>query len=202
VQTTSQRGGYARLRTRGGGFAVVRTPQVWFAVRRSPDPRGDLRSDSGLVALKVRTALGFADVLPLRPRVYEPGAGAGPILLGAKGPVPPAGRRLWASRRGVRVDVGWADIRWRPLSCGVRGRWRGPRLAPYEYSAFFPSGDAFAQVSPNSVVGSRQRVSVSGAATVTVQPGYASARDGPLTRVRIRFAAGRSGRAAVTICAV
>jgi hypothetical protein len=202
VQATRQTGGYARLRTRGGGFAVVRTPRVWFAVRRSPDPRGDLRSDSGLVALKVRTALGFQDVLPLRPRVYAPGTSAGPILLAAKGPRPPAGRRLWASSRGARVDVGWADIHWRPLSCGVRARWRGPRLAAYEYSAFFPSADAFAQVTPYTVIGSRQRVTVSGAATVTVLPGYASARDGPLTLVRMHFAAGRSGRAAVTICAV
>jgi hypothetical protein len=199
-----QRRGYARLRTRGGGFAVVRTPRVWFAVRRSPDPRGDLRSDSGLVALKVRTAFGFLDVLPLRPRAFEPGAGAGagPILLGPRGAASPAGRRLWASRRGARVDVGWARIRWRPLSCGVRARWRGPRSAAYEYSAFFPSGDSFAQVSPYSVVGSRQRVSVSGAASVSAWPGYSSATDGPLTRLRIRFAAGRSGRAAVTVCAV
>ena len=197
-----QRSGSARIRARGGGFAVVRTPRVWFAVRRAPDPDGDLRSDFGLVSLKVRTALGFVDVLPLRPRAYEIGGGTGPILLDPRGPRPPVGRRLWASRRGARADVGWARIRWRPLACGVRARWRGPRDAAYEYSAFFRTGEPVSQVSPQSVQGALQRVSVSGPAAVTVQQGYASARDGALTRVRMRFAASHSGRAAVTVCAV
>ncbi len=45
-------------------------------------------------------------------------------------------------------------------------------------------------------------MSVSGPAAITVQPGYASARDGALTRIRMRFSADHSGRAAVTVCAV
>jgi hypothetical protein len=189
---------HAILRARGGQLGVVRTRRVWFAVRRSPDRGGDLRSDFGLVALKVRSGGAFRDVLRLRPRAYEP-LGAGPIRLGGPLPMPPSGRRLWTSRRGVTVGVGWARLRWRPRSCGVRLRWRGPRRAAYEYSAFFLPGAAL--LTPQTVAGGGQRVTVSAPATVTLEPGYVSGIDSGLVRARMRFSAGASGRASVTVCA-
>ncbi|HEU0023268.1 MAG TPA: hypothetical protein VFQ12_01465 [Thermoleophilaceae bacterium] len=192
--------GYGIIRGRGGALAVVRARGVWFAVRRRPDPDGDLRSDFGLVALKFRDATGFHDLLRLRPRAFESPGGAGPILLDGPKVRPPEGRRLSAGRRGVTVDVGWARLRWRPASCGVRVGWRGPRDALYEYSAFFPTASAPAQVDPFTVVGGGQRVSASGAATVTLEPGYASGLDSALLRARLRFAADASGRASVTVC--
>jgi hypothetical protein len=191
---------YAILKARGGRLAVVETPRVWFAVRERPAPNGDLRSDAGLVALKLRGPAGFGDLLRLRPRAYEPAGGAGPLLLRGTAPRRPSGRRLRASRRGVTVAAGWARLRWRPLRCGVRLRWRGPRRAAYEYSAFFPAAAAPAQVSPRSVAGAGQRVSVSGPAGVALEPGYASAVDAGLVRARIRFAADARGRASITVC--
>jgi hypothetical protein len=191
----------AVLRSRGGPLGVVSTPNVWFAVRRQPDPHGDLRSDSGLVALKVRTATGFGDVLPIRPRAFEPLGGSGPILIDGPDIRPPVGRHLWASRRGVRVDVGWSRLRWRPVACGVRVRWRGRPGALYEYSAFFPSEASVGLATPRTVIGGGQRISVSEPLTATSQWGYESAVAGDLVRVRIRFNAGASGRASVTVCA-
>jgi hypothetical protein len=50
------------------------------------------------------------------------------------------------------------------------------------------------------VAGAGRRVTVSGVATVALEPGYASAADAELVRARIRFAAGARGRASITVC--
>jgi hypothetical protein len=193
----------AILRTRGGPVAVVRTPSVWFVVRRNGDPDGDLRSDPGLVALKHRGPDGvFRDLMPLRPRHFERPGGAGPQLLRGLVRRPPEGRELRAGRGRVSVDVGWGRLRWRALRCGVRVTWRGRPRALYEYSAFFPAAAPPTLITPRTIVGGGQRVSVATPAEVVVEPGYASGADPDLLRARMRFTTGASGRASVTICAV
>jgi hypothetical protein len=206
----ADRDGATLLGTGNGRLAVVRHGRVWFAVRgtRSSQRPNDLRYDLGLVALKVRGRRGWRDVAPVRPLTAGQPDSAGPTLGGYSGALAmPYGNALRARRNGtVELTGGWRtplsyvasglDLHYAPTRCGVRMVAQRPDGRALGYSVFFAHR-------PHRTHGAlrdrNERVRVSPHATVTLEPGYASADDPHLVRARLAFAVG-PGAIRVTVC--
>jgi hypothetical protein len=191
--------------TAGGAseLAVLRRGRAWLAVRRARwGP--DLRYDFGLVGFKWHDSAGWHDVVPQRARAQAASLGPTLVLDGVEHE--PAGRRMRARRRAIVVRGGFSGVRgavrfrWAPAGCGVKLRFRGPPLATYRYSAFFPAGAAPRAEGEWAVAGPGQRIAVSAAATLALTPGFSSAVEPELVRTDLTFAAGASGRVAILTC--
>ena len=193
----------ARIRSKLGTMAVARRGPVWLAVRRTR-AGSDLRSDLGLVRLKLLGPAGWQDVTPARPRARGPSAG--PTLLRGATEHELRGRRVQSSRRRIELRGRFGRLRrpvtinYVPTACGVELRWRGPSGAAYRYSSFFTTAEAPRRQGDRSVAGARQRVTVNAPATVTLTPGYSSAVEPALVRADLVFTADRSGRVVVEVC--
>jgi hypothetical protein len=206
--------GAGTLHAPGGELGLLRAGGVWLAVRSAADARGDLRSDFGLVALKHRVGVHWADILRTRPRATD-AAGAGPIRIDGARRLAPAGRRLTADARRIRVTGTFADgsvaararsstgpamaLTVSPTACGARLSWRAPAGSRHELSLFFPPPFDLRRNGSRELSAGSQLVRTSGPATATVEAGYVSARDPELARARVSFRQGRERVAAVSI---
>jgi hypothetical protein len=182
-----------------GGLATSQRGQVWMAVRQRRAGR-DLRSDYGLIALKVNSG-GWYDLLRERPRSDARADSAGPVLLRRGKRYLPDGTAL---RRGpgsgvlVPTRFGSAGagtmVAFSPLPCGVRLTWGGAPGERFEYSVFFRADSDPRQTDPYTVAGGPTVIRLHAPATTTFNGGYASAEDTQLVRARIRLTAPASGR--------
>jgi hypothetical protein len=192
------------LGTRDATFAAVRAGDVWFAARRSHAPRDDLRSDFGLVALKVRGSDGaWSDLLPPRPRVEGRRDTAGPVLLRGRRRGLPDGRALRVGGQGrVSVSTGFpplgrrAAIGFQPTRCGVEIAVGGRPGDGWELSWFLPGRP---RVEERSLSGGGLEIAFDRSARVSLERGYSSATEPVLTRARARLATG-AGPLTVTVC--
>jgi hypothetical protein len=185
-------------------FAAVRAGDVWFAVKQAHAPEDDLRSDFGLVALKVRAGDGsWQDLLPLRPRVEGRRDSAGPILRRGRRRALPEGRALRVNAAGrVGVTAGYRALRrrvaitFRPSACGVEIALRGRSGDEWELSWFLPGP---VRVEERSISGQGREIAFDRPARTSLERGYSSATEPALTRARARLAPA-AGRLAVTVC--
>jgi hypothetical protein len=185
-------------------MAVLRRGRAWLAVRRERwGP--DLRYDFGLVAFKWQDGAAWRDVVPHRPRAHT--TSLGPTLLSEGVEHEPAGRRIAARARAIEVTGGFRGVRgsvrfrYAPAGCGVELRFRGPPLAVYRHSTFFPESAAPHAEGEGTVAGAGQRVSVGVPAALTLVPGFSSAVEPELVRADLSFAADARGRVAILTCA-
>jgi hypothetical protein len=193
----------AVLRADHGDMAVARRGDVWFAVRRRRSA-ADLRYDFGIVAAKLRTAGGWTDVSPHRPKANGPSAG--PTLLAAGWAYEPYGAKLAARAGAVTLTGGFggasrkATFRYTAIDCGVRLAFEATEGDTYRYSAFFPSASQPAQTGPGTVAGQRQRVTVNAPVQVDFSHGFASAVEPNLVRADMTFAVDRTGTVTIDTC--
>ena len=118
----------------GGGIGIVGSGRVWLAVHRtSRDPR-DLRHDTGALALKVRTATGWADLLAPRPLTAIAGDSGGPALLRRGVALRPVGFGMDVGRSSADIRAGYyvkrrlharIGLRWSLTRGGARLRVSG-----------------------------------------------------------------------------
>jgi hypothetical protein len=199
VPAAAEAPGVRLVHGHSSGLAAVRSGSVWMAVRQSR-VGNDLRSDYGLVALKLDSG-GWYDVLRQRPRSFAAGDSAGPVLVRGNERYPPDGGTL---RRGpgsaveVPTRFGSAGARttvtFSPLPCGVRLTWGARPGESFQYSAFFRASENPAQTDPYTVEGGMTQLRLHTPAQTSFEGGYASAEDARLVRARIRLVAPASGR--------
>jgi hypothetical protein len=204
TRISSDRNMAASITAQAGDMAVLRRGPVWLAVKRVRS-NADLRYDFGLVGLKVAGPVGWQDVIPSRPHAIGPSLG--PTLLAPGVEHEPAGRRIRASARAIRVigrfqgAPGRTVFAYVPTSCGVELRFRGAPGAIYRYATFFPARAESHAEGDRTVVGAGQRVSASSPATMQFTSGFKSASEADLVRADLTFAADASGRVAIATCA-
>jgi hypothetical protein len=189
-----------------GRVAIVRSGSLWWVVRMRPTRHrlyaGDLRYDSGLVALKRQFQDGWRDVMPIRPRTKRRfGDTAGPVLLAPGGRRPFEGRSIRAAGGAVTVRGGLgrrrAGVRYKPSGCGVEMAFRGRRGDRFELSAFFARRPS---VEPRAVVAGGRRAELNLPARVRLESGYASATEPRLVRARITVRLPRSQSVRMLVC--
>jgi hypothetical protein len=112
---------------RATGLAVVRRGEVWFAVHERMTHPHDLRSDAGLLAVKLTGPGGWRDLLAPRPLTLgarDARFTGGPVLLRGGREAHPYGKRISASRAGVVTVRGvWRLPSGRALRRGVLARY-------------------------------------------------------------------------------
>ena len=191
----------------GGGIGILGNGRVWLAVHRtSRDPR-DLRHDTGALALKVLTPIGWTDLLAPRPLTFLAPGSSGPALMRRGKVLRPVGFGMDVGRADADIRAGYyvkhrlharIDLRWSLTRTGARlsvtGAEPGKR---YRMLAFTPEGTGTAARRSLEANGARWRFS----RRIRVQrvPGYHS---GPVERLDALVAvlrAPRSGRFAVRI---
>jgi hypothetical protein len=183
---------HATVIGRGDGrVAVVRGGPLWWVVRMRPTRHrlyaGDLRYDSGLVAMKRQFQTGWRDVLPIRPRTERRfGDTAGPILLRGGRRMPFEGRSIRTAGNRVAVSGALggrtASVGYEQTGCGVQMTFRGRAGDRYELSAFFARRPS---VEPHAVVARGRRAELNVPVRVRLQSGYASGTEPRLTRARM-----------------
>lgn len=191
-----------RLGAGGSAFTVVSTGRVWYVVRQRPGVLADLRSGSGLIALKVRDAQGvWSDALPQRPLTLPPRTrgfedSAGPVLRRAGETGFPYGRDL---RIGPDASVRWlvdfrrpgrgallrrATVTIRPTDCGVRMTVPSRGGDQYVTSVFLPASPRPRPVG-RTIEGGNLRAGRSGPGRTGVGGTYYSASAGRVVRTRL-----------------
>ena len=106
------------------GLGVLASGRVWLAVHKTATNPGDLRHDFGWLALKRRTATGWADLLAPRPlTVVTPDSG-GPALDARRRGHPPDGLRAARPPRPDQRERGLRDP-------AARRPARAGRVAPH-----------------------------------------------------------------------
>jgi hypothetical protein len=199
--------GVHRIGVGDGAVVTVRTPSLWFAVKQGPgtyvkgigDYSGDVRYDSGLVALQSIAPDGTpANVLPLRPHSLGRGDRAEPELArghlaarfwgtslrttGSSGVVLTGGYR--AGKRWLRRRVA---IRYDVQGCGLTESLpthRGDRVQQALWFRGRPQTTGGGRV----LTDARQRVALSVRPRRIVQRGgYASGTEQRLTMVELLF---------------
>lgn len=204
-----------RLGAGGGAFTVVSTGRIWYVVRQRPGVLADLRSGSGLIALKVRDARGaWRDALPQRPITVRPRTrggedSAGPVL-GLHGTTGlPYGRDL---RVGPRASVRWlvdfrtpgfgrllrrATVTLRPSRCGVQMLIPARAGDRHEVSAFLPARPRPRRAGARGLVGGGLRTARSnGPGAIVTGRTYFNATEGRLVRARLSSRSPRRGTVA------
>jgi hypothetical protein len=182
----------------GGGaiqFAVAANGRQWYALRLRPGRYGDLRDDSGLVALKVRDPRGrWRDVLAHRPRTMSRRDTAGPVLIRGHARGVPVGNSLTVRRGasillrarmvgpGGRLLSRSARVAFVPSGCGLRIRAPGRRGDRWEYSALVAPP---VRHSGRTVEGGNQRVVYRGAGHLTPSETLLGPVEPRLSRQRI-----------------
>jgi len=193
-----------RLGARAGAFTVVSTGRVWYVVRQRPGVLADLRSGSGLIALKVRGRDGaWRDALPQRPLTLRPRTrggedSAGPVLRRSGAKAFPYGRGL---RVGRGYSVRWlvdfrrpgygrllrrATVVFRPTRCGVRMRVPARVGDGLVASAFLPVSPRPRRVRRGALLGGNLRAALAGPGAIAIGRTYFSAAEGRVRRVRLR----------------
>ena len=212
---------FGTVRTPNIWFAVKRGYATGWS---RPDFAHDLRYDFGLAAAKIRRPDGsWTDLLPIRPRTGGRPDTTGPLLRvrkrekdetaqAATGAGFPDGNgfRVWSSGKvtmalDFRTLAGkvlrrGARLRYEPTSCGVRMVLATRPKDNLEYSVFFADHGRRPKVASRTVSDSRQQVTFSQPARVTLERGYASGTEPALTRARLRFANVKARQLSVTIC--
>jgi hypothetical protein len=191
----------------GSGLGVVADRRVWLAVHRTPTNNRDLRHDFGALALKLRTATGWTDLLAPRPLTLATVDSGGPALIRRGRAITPTGFNIHAEGRVVTVHGGYrAGKRWVRL---VHFRWsltrRGARLSV----SGAHRGDRFRMLAwtPATTGSATRRELVAAGArwrfdrpiVVRRLPGYHSARVEQLDALEARLTAPKSGRFVVKI---
>jgi len=191
----------------GGGIGIVGSGRVWLAVHRtSRDPR-DLRHDTGALALKVRTATGWADLLAPRPLTAIAGDSTGPALLRRRVALRPVGFGMDVGRSSADIRAGYyvkrrlharIGLRWSLTRGGARLRVSGAEPGKrYRMLAFTPEGSGSAARRGLEANGVRWRFSTR--LRVRRIPGYHSGPVERLDALEAVLRAPRSGRFAVRI---
>jgi hypothetical protein len=189
-----------------GRVAVVRGGPLWWVVRMRPTRHrlyaGDLRYDSGLVAMKREFQTGWRDVLPIRPRTKERfGDTAGPILLRGGRRVPFEGRSIRAA--GNRVTVSGMlgrrslGVSYEQTGCGVQMSFPGRRGDRYELSAFFARRPS---VEGQRVTAGGRSAELNVPARLRLESGYASGTEPRLTRARATLSLDRPQTVSMLFC--
>lgn len=201
--------GSHRISSGDSAIRVVRTPSLWYVVKQGPgtynkgigDYSGDVRYDSGLVALESFAPDGtVTQVLPPRPHTLRPDDRAEPVLVRGR-----RRARFWGTRLrslagggvalggGFRAGRRWlrrgVTLRYEPSGCGLRVTIPTHRGDSIEQSLWFrgrPTTD-----SAGRVMSDRAQVVTLGAtpAKPALTTGYASGADVGLVRARMRFRA-------------
>jgi len=206
-----------RLGAGGGAFAVVSTGRLWYVVRQRPGVLADLRSGSGLVALKVRDASGaWRNALPQRPITVVPRTrggedSAGPVLKLAGAAGLPYGRAL---RVAPRASVRWlvdfrrpgfgrllrrATVTLQPSRCGVRMLVPARAGDRHEVSVFLPARPRPRRAGALALVGGGLRAARSkGPGAIAMGRTYFNATEGRLVRARLSARSPRRGTVGFT----
>ncbi|MDQ3935636.1 MAG: hypothetical protein M3340_13505, partial [Actinomycetota bacterium] len=203
-------------------FVTVRLEGLWFAVRQSRDMQrrlDDLRTDFGLVALKLRSGGRWRDVIPNGPRVESADRRAadsvGPRLRPGGGDVVgvPLGERIAARYGAVTVTGGWrmpdrttvrrgTAFRFESAGCGVRLHFTVPAGDAVEYDVLAATDPERVRVDGSTISDGTQAVTFSEVpADVRTIGGYSSGSHPVITRARATFAAGAARRLEITTCA-
>jgi len=211
-----------------GRYAVVRRGSLWWAIKQTTSPAfrhkpEDLRSDTGVVALKELVDGKWRDLMPIRPRTTGTLVQSlGPILEKGGRRGLPTGARLLLEGNGVvsnRMDfrtlVGRPRRRetgylrrgtrfvYTPLDCGVRTSLPVRTGDRFEYSAMFRRTRALPESTDTEIFNDTLRYTLGGGlriASVKFQGAYASGSDVSLIRARAKLTARRSGTATIDIC--
>ncbi len=192
-----------RLGAGASAFSVVSTGRVWYVVRQRAGAPADLRSGSGLIALKVRDGRGaWRDALPQRPLTLPPRTrgredSAGPVLRRGGATGLPYGRDL---RVGPGAAVRWlvdfrlaghgallrrATVTIEPAGCGVRMTVPARAGDRYVTSAFLPARRGPRRAGRRSIAGGNLRAGRSGQGYIAVGRTYFSASAGRVVRARL-----------------
>lgn len=196
-------------------FASVRRGNVWFAARQTRSVRRelDLRYDFGVVALKVRKAGKWRDVMRIRPRQLTERDSAGPLLVRGRTVGLPYGTRMRTGSGGSVIITGGfkttrgvvmrrnVTFRIQPTPCGVRIVWPGRAGDSFVYSAFMRRQSRPRQVSPFALADADQVIRFNSPTKVTLRGAYSSAVDPVLTRAFATMRVKSTKAQRVTICA-
>jgi hypothetical protein len=202
--------GDGRLEVRdpnASGLAVVASKRVWLAVHKTATDTGDLRHDSGALALKRRTAAGWVDLLAPRPLTNVTPDSSGPALMYAGVPVRPTGFGIHVGRSRIVVNAGYRSnnrivrrvrFTWRLTRRGVRLRVAGARPGDrFRVLAWTPAGTGGS--GPRRLLANGARWRFSRPIRARRIPGYHSGPVEALDALEARFRARGNGRFAVTI---
>jgi hypothetical protein len=191
----------------GGGIGILGSGRVWLAVQRTSRDTRDVRLDAGALALKVRTAAGWTDLLAPRPLTFIAAGSSGPSLLRRGKALRPVGFGMEVGRRSADISGGYyvkrrlharIGLRWRLTRDGARLTVTGaPPGRRYRMLAFTPEGTGTAARRSLEANGARWRFS----ARIRVRriPGYHSGPVERLDALEAVLRAPRSGRFAVRI---
>lgn len=184
------------------GLAVVRARRVWFAVHERMTHPSDLRSDFGLLSLKVARPDGWHDVLAPRPLTKGRGArrrGMGPVLVRDGRAWQPYGRTIRAGRRGtVTVRGDWRALsgdvlrenvvlaRFRPLRDGVEVKVPAEPGDRFRTAVFAPAGTG--EFAGRSIRTETVRATFGSVARTRVRGGFHSAQAPDLDRLEVTSA--------------
>ncbi len=191
----------------GGGIGILDSGRVWLAVHRtSRDPR-DLRHDTGALALKVRTATGWTDLLAPRPLTGITRDSSGPSLLRRGAALRPVGFGMDVGRSSADIRAGYyvkhrlharIGLRWSLTRGGARLRVTGAEPGKrYRMLAFTPEGTGTAARRTLEANGVPWRFSTR--IRVRRIPGYHSGPVERLDALEAVLRAPRSGRFSVRI---
>jgi hypothetical protein len=213
---------------REGRYAVVRRGPLWWAIKQTTSPAfrhhpEDLRSDTGVVALKELRDGRWRDLMPLRPRTTGTRVeSVGPILErdGRRGlptgiSLRRAGDGSVTNRTDFRTLVGPPRRRvtgylrrsqrftYRPLPCGVRTVFPVRKGDRFEYSAILRQRQFRPRNTETEIFNDELRYRLGGGLQITsvdYAGGYASGSDVSLVRGRANLRATRSGSGSITVC--
>ena len=212
-----------------GRYAVVRRGSLWWAIKQTTSAAfrhhpEDLRSDTGVVALKELDAKGrWRDLMPLRPRTTGTAVQSlGPILRRSGRRGMPTGTSLRlagdgsvTNRMDFRTLTGAPRRRatgylrrnqkftYRPLPCGVRTVFPVRKGDRFEYSAMLRQRQFRPQNTSTEIFNDELSYKFGGGlkiSSVDYQGAYASGSDVSLVRAVAQLRAPRSGSGSVTVC--
>jgi len=190
------------------GLGVVSDGRVWLAVHRKPMAVSDLRWDFGALALKVRTARGWKDLLAPRPFTVLAPNTTGPALMHRGRLSLPRGYGITVSAREIDVNGGgyklgarWlthARFLWTLTRRGARMTVTGVRAGDrFRLLAYTPAGTGRLGRRTLRAAGARWRFDrpIQGRRI----RGYHSGPVEQLDALEARLSAPKSGRFVVTI---
>jgi hypothetical protein len=189
------------------GLAVVASKRVWLAVHKTATDTGDLRHDSGALALKRRTPAGWIDLLAPRPLTNVTPDSSGPAMMYAGVPVRPTGFGIHTGRSRIVVNAGYrangqvvrrVRFTWSLTRRGVRLRVAGARPGDrFRMLAWTPAGTGGS--GPRMLLANGARWRFSRPIRARRIPGYHSGPVEALDALEARFRARGSGTFVVTI---
>ena len=178
------------------GFASVRHAGVWYAVRRLAR-RTDLRSEFGLLAVKVRRGDGWQDLLEPRPvsghGTLTGGSTIGPVIVRGGRRYRPLGLRFRPGAAGAMTVVTQfsagsrrftVPVRYTPVPDGVSVGLATRPSDIVEFTSFHPTAEL--QFFPDGVGDKSAKIAVPRLEGVTRREGFVSCCEPQLTAVTLR----------------